>query len=86
MALYAGSHAEEIPSLKAPPRFRVGGLNNRWLNITYVDTVGGAEDPDSKIFICEVCEARATPSEQCSASNFTLKLVGAPPKFRKNLS
>ena len=82
---FAVGPAEEIPSSTAP-RFKVGGLSNRWLNITHVKIVGGAEDPDSKIFMCEVCEARGTPSEQCSTSNFTLKLVGAPPKFKRNLS
>ena len=84
----------ETPAVVIPPnvgaqppeRIIVGGFFNQLLNITYVELIGGAEDPDSKIFMCEVCEARGTPSEQCSTSNFTLKLVGAPPKVKRNLS
>ena len=66
--------------VEPPERITVGGQFNRWLNISSVITVQGAEDPDSKIFICEVCQARGTPSEQCNTANFTLSLIGAPPQ------
>ena len=64
-------------------RIRVGG---QWLNITRIESEGAAEDPDSKIFICEACVARGTPSELCNTANFTVYLVGAPPKIERNLS
>ena len=64
-------------------RIRVGG---QWLNITDIVSDGAAEDPDSKIFICEACVARETPSELCNTANFTVYVVGAPPKIKRNLS
>ena len=57
----------------------MGGEFNRWLNITRVQVVGGAEDPDSKIFQCEVCIARGTPSEECHTANYTNYITGSPP-------
>lgn len=67
-------------------RISVGGQFNRWLNISNVIIIQGAEDPDSKIFICEVCQARDTPFEQCNSTNFTLNLIGTPPVIKENLS
>lgn len=66
-------------------------VDARWLNITHVrafrlTTHQGIETPDSKIFMCEVCVARGTPSEQCNTANFTLKIAGAPPKVLVNSS
>ena len=63
------------------PRIIVGGQFNRWLNITRTVIVQGAEDPDSKIFTCEVCIARGTPFEQCHSANYTSRLIGAPPRI-----
>ena len=57
----------------------MGGEFNRWLNITRVQVVGGAENPDSKIFQCEVCIARGTPSEECHTANYTNRVTGSPP-------
>ena len=68
--------------VKPPERIIVGGQFNRWLNISSVITVQGAEDPDSKLFMCELCQARGTPSEQCNTANFTLNTIGAPPKIQ----
>ena len=81
---------DEIPPSEADDlylqRITVGGQFNRWLNISHVIVIQGAEDPDSKIFICEVCQARGTPSEQCNTTNFTLSVIGAPPVIKENLS
>ena len=76
------------PNAGVEPQARivVGGLFNRWLNITRVINPLLDYDSDSKIFICEVCVAHGTPSEQCNTANFTLFLVGAPPIIRENLS
>ena len=63
------------------PRIVVGGSSNRWLNITRTYFIRGAEDPDSRIFMCEVCLNRSTPLEQCETLNYTLLMVGAPPKL-----
>ena len=57
-------------------RVIVGGTFNRWLNITRTEIVQGAEDPDSRIYICEVCEANTT---NCSPANYTQVTVGTPP-------
>ena len=61
------------------PRIVVGGQFNRWLNITRTVIIQGAEDPDRKIFMCEVCVARGTPFEQCHTTNYTSRLIGSPP-------
>ena len=58
----------------------MGGEFNRWLNISAVEVVGGAEDPDSKIFMCEVCVARGTPFEQCHTANYTNLVTGGAPR------
>ena len=60
------------------PRIVVGGEFNRWLNITRTVTVQGAEDPDSSIFMCEVCQ-NITTFEGCSVSNYTQFTIGSPP-------
>ena len=62
-----------------PPRIIVGGDFNRWLNISRTVIIQGAEDPDRKIFMCEVCIARGTPFEECHVSNYTSRLIGSPP-------
>ena len=62
----------------------MGGEFNRWLNISRIDLVGGAEDPDSKIFECEVCIARGTPFEQCHTANYTNQVIGGPPVITVN--
>ena len=61
-----------------PPRLIVGGQLNRWLNITRTVTVQGAEDPDSNIYMCEVCR-NVTTLEGCSAANYTQFTIGSPP-------
>ena len=71
------------PENPTPPgtvaRITVGGDFNRWLNISQIELVGAAEDPDSKIFQCEVCIARGTPFEQCHIANYTNRVIGGPP-------
>ena len=73
------------PENPTPPgtvaRITVGGEFNRWLNITRVELVGVAEDPDSKIFQCEVCIARGTPFQQCHTANYTNRVIGGPPRI-----
>ena len=70
-----------------PERVIVGGDNNRWLNITRTQVVLGAEDPDSRIYICEVCEnttATDSPdSEICRAANYTQTTIGSPPTINE---
>ena len=61
-----------------PARIIVGGEFNRWLNITRTVIIQGAEDPDSRIFMCEVCQ-NVTTLEGCSSSNYTQLTVGSPP-------
>ena len=61
-------------------RVIVGGDFNRWLNITRTQIVQGAEDPDSRIYICEVCDNSTMP-ETCSAANYTQLTVGTPPNI-----
>ena len=70
---------EETPNENVMPRPRivVGGEHNRWLNITPTVSVQGAGDPDSKLFMCEVCES--TDRENCSISNYTQLTIGSPP-------
>ena len=65
----------------SPPRIIVGGESNRWLNISFVVLIGGIEDHDSKIFMCEVCLNHSTPAEECYTANYTSWLVGAPPNI-----
>ena len=65
----------------SPPRIKVGGESNRWLNISFVVLIGGVEDHDSKIFMCEVCLNHSTPAEECYTANYTSWLVGAPPNI-----
>lgn len=60
-------------------RISVGGESNRWLNISSIVVIGGGEDPDSKIFMCEVCLNRSTPAEECYTANYTSQIIGAPP-------
>ena len=67
-------------------RTLVGGESNRWLNISKTITRQGSEDPDSKIFMCEVCEHRNTVFESCQISNYTSRIVGAPPVLTGNSS
>ena len=67
-----------------PQRIIVGGDSNRWLNITRVELIGGAEDPDSKIFMCEVCLNRDNPNEECHTANYTSWIIGAPPVININ--
>ena len=69
-----------------PERIIVGGSFNRWLNITGTVIVQGAEDPDQKIFMCTVCVARGTPFEMCHTSNYTSRLIGAPPLINETAS
>ena len=59
-------------------RIIIGGDNNEWLNISSV-VAGGKEDPDSKIFMCEVCTNQSAPLQQCYTSNFTLRVIGVHP-------
>ena len=71
------------PEDPTPPgtvaRITVGGPSNRWLNISQIELVGGADNPDSKIFMCEVCIDRGTPSEVCNTANYTNRVIGGPP-------
>lgn len=55
----------------------VGGEFNRWLNITRTEIVQGAEDPDSRIYICEVCDN----DNNCTAADYTQVTVGTPPNI-----
>ena len=75
--------ADPSPENPTPPgmvaRIMVGGEFNRWLNISRIEVVGGAEDPDSKIFQCQVCIARGTPFEQCHTANYTNLVTGGNP-------
>ena len=64
----------------SPQRIIVGGESNRWLNISFVG-VTGVENPDSKIFMCEVCLNHNTPAEECYTANYTSWLTGAPPNI-----
>ena len=59
-------------------RVIVGGESNRWLNITRTRIIQGAEDPDSRIYICEVCSANNT---NCNGANYTQLTVGTPPNI-----
>ena len=93
MILYILSIGERVPENPLPPdapsyisRITVGGKYNRWLNISRVELVGGAEDPDSKIFECEVCTARDTPLANCSTANYTNLVVGGPPVIKETNS
>jgi hypothetical protein len=71
---------QEVPPNEGMPgeRVLVGGEFNRWLNITRTEIVQGAEDPDSRIYICEVCEGNST-RDNCIAANYTQVTVGTPP-------
>ena len=64
----------------------MGGPFNRWLNISQIEVIGGAEDPDSKIFMCEVCVARGTPFEECHTANYTNFVTGGPPNITEGRS
>ena len=64
-------------------RIQVGGPLNRWLNITEVEVIGGAEDPDSRIFQCEVCIGRGTPFQMCHTANYTNQVVGSAPRINE---
>ena len=70
-----------------PDRVIVGGEKNRWLNITQTQIVQGAEDPDSRIYICEVCEnsteAESVGFENCNAANYTQVTIGSPPTINE---
>ena len=70
--------ADPLPVLLSPEnnsRFGVYGESNELLNISRVVVIEGAEDPDSKIIMCEVC----TPSEECYTSNYISRIIGVPP-------
>ena len=76
---------QELPpndNAMPPERVIVGGNLNRWLNITRTAIVQGAEDPDTRIYMCEVC-ADITTLENCSAANYTQVVVGSPPSIRE---
>ena len=80
-----------IPIDPTPPgsvhdRITVGGLHNQWLNISHIRLIGGAEDPDSKIFMCEVCVDRDTPFQVCHTANYTNRVIGAPPVIKETRS
>ena len=64
----------------------MGGLQNQWLNISEIKVVRGAEDPDSKIFQCEVCVDRDTPFQVCHTANYTNIVIGAPPVIKETRS
>ena len=75
--LYSPGTVQENPTPSDTiERVRVGGMFNRWLNISRVEVYGGA---DSKIFQCEVCVARGTPSQECYTANYTNRVTGGPP-------
>ena len=77
--LYADNFGpQEIPPNQPSQRISAGGESNRWLNISQIIVVGGG-DPDSKIFMCEVCLNHSNPDEECHVTNYTSWLVGAPP-------
>ena len=63
------------------PRIVVGGEMNRWLNITSTVNVQGAVEPDSKIFMCEICDDFET-LEGCNTSTYTQFVIGTPPLLR----
>ena len=68
-------------------RIIVGGKSNRWLNISRITAIQGAEDPDYKIFMCEVCEmfdVGGTVFKRCHVSNYTSRVIGAPPVLTIN--
>ena len=81
-AVFIHADPSATPQLLLPTeseeRIAVGGDYNEWLNITSV-VIQGEEDPDSKIFMCEVCTNQSAPLKQCYTSNFTLRVIGAPP-------
>ena len=81
-AVFIHADPSATPQLLLPTesevRITVGGDFNEWLNISSV-VIQGAEDPDSKIFMCEVCTNQSAPLQQCYTSNFTLRVIGAPP-------
>lgn len=60
------------------PRIIVGGEFNRWLNITRTVTIQGAEDPDSNIYMCQVCQ-NVTTLEGCTAASYSQFTIGSPP-------
>ena len=68
-----------------PERVIVGGQFNRWLNISRTLIVQAAEDPDSRIYICEVCE-NITTLENCNSANYTQVTVGSPPSITETSS
>lgn len=81
-----GNVRDPVPTPENPgglptDRIRVGGPFNRWLNISDVNLVGGAEDPDFKIFMCQVCVARGTTFQMCHTANYTNLVVGGPPRI-----
>lgn len=78
--LFAGPQVVSIE----PARILVGGDSNRWLNITRIEVIGGAEDPDSKVFMCEVCLNRDAQDEECHTANYTSWIVGTPPVLNVN--
>ena len=64
----------------------MGGPSNQWLNISRIKLAGGADDPDSKIFMCEVCVDRGMPSEVCNTANYTNRVTGGPPMINETRS
>ena len=61
----------------------VGGVSNRWLNITGTLIVQGAEDPDLGNYICSACTNIGTPQEMCHNATLTLYLLGSAPELDK---
>ena len=58
---------------------RIGGILDRYYNITRVRTYRGAEDPHAGVYECEVCVARGTVCQECHYANVTLAVAGRPP-------
>ena len=89
LILSIGKRVHENPLPPDAPyisRITVGGDSNRWLNISRIELVGGAEDPDSKLFECEVCTARDTPLVNCSTAKYTNLVIGGPPVIKETNS
>lgn len=85
-AAHTGTDRIQLSQTDENLRVMVGGESNRWLNISRTVTHQGSEDPDSKIFMCEVCDHRNTIFESCQISNYTSRIVGAPPVLTGNSS
>ena len=71
-----GAQTAFVPPFK---RIFVEGWFNRYLNITRTSIVLGAENPDSGIYTCRVCNRQGTQFEMCRDANTTVYLLGSPP-------